>query len=218
MIDFASSAETIFSTDLSSATDTMPIDLFKKLLTVVGQDIDPDTPLYRDYQNSIEDVLSRMKRVMGQEFVLPNGKVTTYTVGQPMGTLGSFPMLDICNYVVALCAESETAPSRSPGSTFRIVGDDIIFNNVQTQRHYINLMDSLGVPISQSKTYNSGKFAQGVGREIIKRDGYTYMIYPMKFSNHTYSQDKKMRDWYAVLFPNLIKGVTSDERFDKTSL
>lgn len=155
---------------------------------------------------------------MGQEFVLPLGNRTTYTVGQPMGTLGSFPMLDICNYVVALCAESETVPSRNPGSTFRIVGDDIIFNNILTQRHYINLMTSLGVPISQSKTYNSGKFAQAVGREIIKRDGYTYMIYPMKFSNHTYSHDKKMRDWYVVLFPNLIKGVTSDQRFDKTSL
>lgn len=53
MIDFASSEGKIFSTDLSSATDTVPVDLFTELLKVVGQGIDPDSTLYRDYQDSM---------------------------------------------------------------------------------------------------------------------------------------------------------------------
>lgn len=131
---------------------------------------------------------------MRQPFELPTGNIVRYTVGQPMGSLGSFPILDFTNYIVSIAACFVVDPLLNPEHMFRIVGDDIVFSDIRVQKQYIQFMQSIGVPISTSKTYSTGAFAQAVGREIfVDRDGYNKVIYPLKFSNHTYTDDARMR-------------------------
>lgn len=203
MAAFASQYSTRCSTDLKSATDRIPRDLFNKYIRTIISKYGPDVYLSRYYhillkgyptlQKKFEDqkagifvgftdselkildlyrsqTKSRFKElgyqitdiidyISSQKFYNKELKgIVSYSVGQPMGMLGSFPILDISNYLMA-------SHSSDNDEDFTIVGDDIVFISSSTMEKYMEVCSALGIELSLDKTYKNG-FAQAVGREI----------------------------------------------------
>jgi len=159
----------LFSVDLESATDRLPVSFQAKLLQSLGA---------QHYAEALLDVCSR-------EFISPDlGGPVQYSVGQPMGLYGSFPLLNLTNCVV--CQVSCTAAREidpSGDHQFRVLGDDVVFTSEQSALCYRKIMSDLGVNISKAKSFD-GKVAEFAGFVMIPSsgpEGYT-VFRPYKFS------------------------------------
>lgn len=200
MAAFASEFSSRCSTDLKSATDRIPRDLFNKYIRTIISKYGPEEYMSRYYQvllkghptlyKKFEDRNAGIKvgftdselklinsylparfeelgyqitdiidYISSQKFYNKELKgIVSYSVGQPMGMLGSFPILDISNYLMA-------SHSSDNDNDFTIVGDDIVFISSSTMEKYMEVCSALGIELSLDKTYKNG-FAQAVGREI----------------------------------------------------
>lgn len=152
----------VFCTDLSSATDRFPREVSIGILEALG---------HQGYAEALSQVCD-MPFVCSES---PDGEIK-YTVGQPMGLYGSFPLFHISNMIVAEVARYRAFLERTDGirdnlvafadgSYFKTVGDDIIFSDGCIASHYRSMMNDFGVGISESKSFrgNVGEFAGFIG-------------------------------------------------------
>lgn len=164
------------SVDLSNATDRIPRDLFTELLSELG--------LHRveAMVNSISETKFKYKYL---------DAVVSYSVGQPMGMYGSFPILQVSNYMLANYACAATG--LQPDGNFIIVGDDIIFKEAKAGYKYVELCSALRIECKASKMFH--RFVnQFVGFDIIKdpyRPGVIQAIRPYKFKPNISVFDKR---------------------------
>lgn len=113
-----------------------------------------------------------VKTVKSMMFLTPNGERTTYSVGQPMGFYSSFPILDICNFIVAVSTLYDIPRIGKGLYPFSIVGDDIVFHSLEIsvlrtiKDRYIDTMERLGVEVNYLKTFSNG-LSQAVGTDIL---------------------------------------------------
>jgi len=156
----------VHSVDLSSATDRLPRNLQCDMLK--ASDLS-------DYADALDEISSKPWRLD-----TPTGtRSVSYTVGQPMGLYGSFPLLNLTNLMIARSAEREVTGKINPGETFHVIGDDIVFYDHQVCRQYMSDMSDLGVSISMDKTF-SGKVAQFAGFVIIPSSNGVTAFRPYK--------------------------------------
>lgn len=147
----------LFSVDLSSATDRLPRSLQKVLLDELG---------LADYSSALEEVSSR-------KWLMPDGSLVSYSVGQPMGVYGSFPLLNITNIFIGRMACNWCGWYKDYESHFRVLGDDIIFFSRGPAEVYQQIMADIGVKVSPTKTF-AGRVGQFAGFVILpSRTGYT---------------------------------------------
>jgi hypothetical protein len=145
---------TAYSTDMSAATDRFPRSFSEGLLRLCG---------LSSYAEALEDVCLRP----WQCDFSPTGHVYC-EAGQPMGLYGSFPLFHFSNLVVADIALLRVQRIKDnislypDGSAFKVVGDDINHSDPDVDREYRNILQSLNVEISETKSFK-GQIAEFAG-------------------------------------------------------
>lgn len=149
----------LYSMDLSSATDRLPISLQSLLLSQV----------FKLNQNEIEAWEDLM---VGRGYLVPQSKkVVYYSVGQPMGALSSWAMLALTHHFIVQCAawQSGVIPRSILFKDYAVLGDDIVIFNTKVAKRYHKIILSLGVECNLAKSVLS---PSGVGLEFAKKTFY----------------------------------------------
>nr|QDH89648.1 MAG: RNA-dependent RNA polymerase [Mitovirus sp.] len=144
--------ESYHSLDLSAATDRFPIDLQVDLL------------------DSIERASSRPYRGIGkawkalmvnEPFLTPDGDLLHYEVGQPMGARSSWACFTLSHHCVVQKAAFDCGAY--PFKEYVLLGDDIVIYNDAVAKRYKEIICSLGVDCSPTKSHvssNTYEFAK----------------------------------------------------------
>lgn len=130
-----------FSMDLSSATDRFPLSLQTKVL---------EYALGEKYAEAWSFLMSGTAFLLGKDSSRP----VWYNAGQPMGAYSSWAMFTLCHhFVMYVCLRKEGLPLDS--KLYCILGDDIVIAHKGLAHRYRELMETLGVQISEMKTHVS---------------------------------------------------------------
>jgi len=152
----------LYSLDLSSATDRLPISLQVKLLSKIFRD---------------EDLATKWKTLLvGRTYSVPKAagvpeKEVTYAVGQPMGALSSWAMLALTHHFIVQCA-AWNCGIISPHklyTNYALLGDDLVLGDHQVMISYLKILKALGVECGLHKSVISHS---GTSLEFAKRTFY----------------------------------------------
>jgi len=129
-----------YSLDLSNATDRFPAEMQRFILE---QAIDPE------YAGAWVRVLT------DHEFKVPwEGHSVKYAVGQPIGAYSSWAVFALSHHLMVRVAATRAGLGpRWHG--YVLLGDDIVIGNHDVAKHYREIMDNLGVQISEAKSHVS---------------------------------------------------------------
>jgi hypothetical protein len=153
---------TLFSLDLSAATDRLPLWLEKAVLAgFTGKEFSENWASFlvnRDYSLTLTNVKEDK----------PRRYRVRYAVGQPMGAYSSWAMLALVHhFIVQYCAKKSGVTNGLTWFTdYCIVGDDIVIGNARVAKEYLRVMRVLGVGIGLHKSLIS---ASGSAVEFAKR-------------------------------------------------
>jgi len=161
----------VYSIDLSSATDRFPRSYSIGILEALG---------LNHYASALEEYCQQKLNAsqLGREEI-------QYSVGQPMGLCGSFPLFHLSNLVVAdkavqhCISQGKNITSFPNGMYYQVVGDDIILSDPSVADRYSNLIRSMGIDVSHNKTL-SGTTAEFAGFVIMKTNQGTACYRPYK--------------------------------------
>jgi hypothetical protein len=137
----------IFSFDLSSATDMIPIQIQTMLLSrLLGND------LAKAWERLLVD----------RDYRVPKGtsiksSTVRYTRGQPIGALSSWAMLALTHHFLVYVAAHRA--NIHPFSDYVVCGDDIAIGSPDVAKTYFDLCAELGIPISVPKSLKSSSDA-----------------------------------------------------------
>lgn len=87
-------------------------------------------------------------------FITPTGESITYVVGQPMGGYSSWAVFTLCHHLVVQYA-STLCGNKGFFTGYRLLGDDIVISDKLVASKYQEIMTTLGVEISESKSHIS---------------------------------------------------------------
>lgn len=173
-----SEGKTVWSYDLSSATDNAPREIQFFILKLF---------------NIPSDLLRVFEYVSQGEWILPDefgrGGQATWSVGQPLGTIPSFATFALWHHtlICGICRRLNVDPK----ITYRVLGDDVVIIDKKVAEEYKRVISSLGIPISLNKSYTSDNYAEFAGYHISKDT----LVRPGKFKDITPSSlMSKLRD------------------------
>lgn len=139
--------KTLFSYDLSAATDRLPVDLQKDLLSaLMGEGL---SHLWKALLVSRPYRLPKIAKSYNLGF-----NMVKYEVGQPMGALSSWAMLALTHHAIVQFSALQVGVIR-PKEWFRgyaVLGDDIVIANEAVAAKYLKIMDELGVGVGLAKS------------------------------------------------------------------
>jgi hypothetical protein len=193
---FASKWPCMYSYDLSSATDRLPISLQRELIAV----------LY----NNIELSNLWVKLLVDRGYKVPKGETLHYSVGQPMGALSSWAMLAVTHHFIIQCAawRSGKYPIGIFFRRYAILGDDIVIGDKLIAGHYYNIISQLGVKVGLAKSVISHN---GLGLEFAKK---TFVrgqnVSPIPFKEYAVTSGSlpaliEFSRKYSLSVPNIVK-------------
>jgi hypothetical protein len=144
---------TIYSFDLSAATDRFPLWFQQKVLGILLKDT-----AAAGYWATL---------LTGRNYKTADGTKLRYNTGQPMGALTSFNIFTFSHHVAVQIAASR-AKKALPFTEYVIIGDDVTINSKDVAGEYKTLMSELDVGISLSKSvlHSEGLLPAG---ELAKR-------------------------------------------------
>jgi hypothetical protein len=154
--------KSLFSLDLSAATDRLPLWLQKAILAGITGEV------YAQYWAEL---------LVNRDYVLLLKNNNTdrmvrypirYAVGQPMGALSSWAMLALTHHFIVQFA-AYRAGFRSWFTEYGILGDDIVLGNIDVAKEYLFIMQVLGVGIGLHKSLIS---ISGRALEFAKKTFY----------------------------------------------
>jgi len=93
--------------------------------------------------------------MVGEGFANPwSTEHIRYGCGQPMGAYSSFPAFALSHHFIVYLAAKRVGmnPQRLK---YAILGDDIVISGKRLATAYLQILDELGVPVSESKTLQS---------------------------------------------------------------
>lgn len=180
LTEFMGQGNPAYSVDLSSATDRFPRSLSTEYLRGLGLGL---------WAGAIEEVSS-------QKWASPFGDIS-YGTGQPMGLRSSFPLFHLSNQV--LCEEAEkladlrltlsgstgrpggeaTLKKFPNGSTFYVLGDDVVFSDRRVVEVYRSFLNEMGVDVSDAKSF-SGHVTEFAGFVVTEARGRPFAFRPYK--------------------------------------
>lgn len=133
----------LYGFDLSSATDRLPIDIQRDILTQLG------------FNGKL------WMQTLGFNWIPSFGDKTPvkYSVGQPMGAYSSFNMLAITHHVIVQAAAVKSNHVL-PFKDYCILGDDIVIANDKIALNYQEIISDLGVEMSLQKSIISKDFTE----------------------------------------------------------
>lgn len=144
--------KTVYSVDLSGATDNFPRSYQIGILEGLG--------LHQE-ANLLEFLASAAWKLSPELSESVGYKYITYTKGQPQGLYGSFPLFGLAHNLLVsqMCLDLGLRPN----DNFRILGDDIVITDGNLYNAYIGWLQTFKVPISWDKTLTSGSVAEFAG-------------------------------------------------------
>jgi hypothetical protein len=155
--------------DLSSATDRLPITLQVDILNALGVRGDLWSNLL-DFPWAIPGELHKLSDEYVKNFLksgklynVHNEQYVKYSVGQPMGAYSSWGMLAVTHHVIVQIAAVQCGFKVNTFKQYCVLGDDIVINNDRVANVYLQLMETLGVSINNSKSiisYDIVEFAK----------------------------------------------------------
>lgn len=207
------------SVDLSHATDYLP----KGVGDYIIDSIIPSEAL-DDSKVSVEERLLRQifgAHYQNEDFVLSrklfdfmsraqwkNGEfLDSWKVGQPLGTLPSFGMLALEHNILLESLSVDCGYLHSP---YTVLGDDVLLFSKRMRRAYMQMMRSLGVPLSMHKSYEHN-LVEFAGQIIVKNQPVSYTPDPTRVSWYNlfdYSRNSGFLLSYHELPHGIQKGLT----------
>lgn len=167
----------LYSLDLSSATDRLPISLQVKLLTAIS--------------GSPRLAKAWEQLMVGRTFSVPKEaglsvKRVSYSVGQPMGALSSWAMLALTHHFIVQAAAWNAG--LSPSKIYRnyaLLGDDLVLGDKSVMIQYLAILKSLGVEC-------------GLHKSVISHNGTS-----LEFAKRTFFKGQdvspiSLTEWYAA--------------------
>jgi hypothetical protein len=141
-----------------------------------------------------------------------NGEyLDSWKVGQPLGTLPSFGMLALEHNILLESLAVDCGYLHSP---YTVLGDDVLLFSKRMRRAYIQMMKSLGVPLSMHKSYEHN-LVEFAGQIIVKNQPVSYTPDPSKVSWYNlfdYSRNSGFLLSYHELSRGIRKGLTRRAR------
>lgn len=180
--------EKCYCTDLSSATDRFPREFSIQVLNRLGME---------NYGQALRAVCESDIQAPWQD------DPVHYGTGQPMGLYGSFPLFTLSHLLVCNLAEARVKQQRvneaaellikgisrgaqpkpltqfQDGTTFKVIGDDVVFSDGDVASEYRGIMSSMDVPISEPKSY-TGEVAEFAGFMVVKTNQGVAAFRPYK--------------------------------------
>jgi len=148
------------SVDLSKATDNLPLSWFEKIEEFLN------IPSSMDIQIS-RDLFYQVARGPWRN----GSNISRWTVGQPLGTLPSFPILGLTHN---LFLESLALKEGYGHSPYCILGDDVLISKKRLRNSYIQQMTGRGIPLSLHKSYEHN-LVEFAGQVLIKNQPARYI-------------------------------------------
>lgn len=152
----------LFSLDLSAATDRLPIWLQAAIVEAfAGKEYAHNWVQFLTARDYVLTLTDKNKDV-------PVRYKLRYAVGQPMGAYSSWAMLALTHHlIVQFCAYSVgVVPAGTWFRDYAILGDDIVIGNAKVAKRYIEVLATLGVGVGLHKSLIS---AAGTALEFAKR-------------------------------------------------
>lgn len=134
------------SIDLKSATDLIPITLYRACFNGILPE---------------ETVSLWISFLTDRPFRVPNSKLVKrelrgtdirYGRGQPMGTLSSWPSMALVHHALELFSAYRVGLDPSLFVDYRVLGDDNVTGNALVSQEYLKVTSLLSVPTSLAKT------------------------------------------------------------------
>lgn len=148
--------------DLRSATDRFPRSLQIEFLRKVG----------------LGHWVKPLEEACEGKYWVPSARTYwSYSVGQPMGLAGSFPLFHLTHYSLL----HEIAENYRARDCFAVLGDDVVISHKGVAEEYRRTILSLGVELSEEKSYGGGDLTEFAGFLATRRpDGSVAVFRPFK--------------------------------------
>jgi len=157
-LKYLTNSAALYSLDLSSATDRLPISLQVKILTALSG----SSELAEAWSRLLVDRTYRHPSA----YPLPSQEVR-YAVGQPMGALSSWAMLALTHHFIVQSAAWRAGYNRSYLYTnYALLGDDLVLGDISVMKQYLHILRALGVECGLHKSVISH---QGLSLEFAKK-------------------------------------------------
>jgi hypothetical protein len=152
----------IYSIDLKSATDMIPISLYRDVFAAIWQA--PTVDLWIDL------LTDRWFHVPSDKLVIKGlrGCSVKYGRGQPMGTLSSWPSMALVHHAVTLFAAMRAGYDPAVFYNYRVLGDDNVTAGADVANSYVDTAKALCIPTSTAKTLSGDAFI--FAQQIYLRD------------------------------------------------
>jgi hypothetical protein len=156
--DALSKGITVFSVDLSSATDLFPLSLQMAMLRemfagYVGQDnVDSKAAL---------QAVKLFENLSTAKWKLPSGMKIAWSKGQPLGLKPSFPLFALTHGLLLYALNRFRHDNK-----FFVLGDDVVITSPDLNSRYREALTKLGCVISDSKSLVSSTLAEFAGKII----------------------------------------------------
>lgn len=145
----------VYSLDLSSATDRLPI--FTQALVLKRM-----IPEF-----SVSIICLWVFVMVGRKFLYRRNvgkhnvdKFVSYRIGQPMGFYSSWAMLALTHHCIVWYASYQAGYTKDYFRHYAILGDDIVISSETVAREYKKIISNLGVSISLHKSYESSSTSE----------------------------------------------------------
>lgn len=157
-LDKSITYRSVYSVDLSSATDRLPIDLQVGILDKLT-----GLPIGSLWKRILVD---RPYMIRKNDYV-PSGYVY-YSTGQPMGCLSSWAMLAVTHHAIMQYCSQRVYNTNEWCTDYEILGDDLVIFDTKLYHEYLSIMKELDVGINLSKSLVSDHLS---AFEFAKRTG-----------------------------------------------
>lgn len=141
---------TVYSYDLSSATDRIPLHVYQVLLQEI---LSPEAATLWKHVLTARAWWDRDFTWDPEEGLKPEGMwiPRKYLVGQPMGAYSSWAMLAVAHHaIVQYCAHLEGLEGWF--EAYAVVGDDIVIYHDAVAKRYLAVVTGLGISVSMEKS------------------------------------------------------------------
>jgi hypothetical protein len=158
----------IWSYDLKSATDTIPLALYRSLFSYILPQHIVDLWLELLVNRAFK-IPADMEKLfpfwpdMDAADRLKAGRIR-YNTGQPMGALTSWASMALVHHAIVLWSAVNVGETRRSAILsfidYLVLGDDIVIANRKVAEEYLRLCKSLGIQVGLAKSYisDSGMF------------------------------------------------------------
>lgn len=189
LLEFSKRGYTEFySYDLKSATDTIPLSLYKELLKpmiplplfTLWLELLVGLPFLVPKENVDDRGMSGLKNPTYQDVEdLHRANEVRYTCGQPMGALSSWASMALVHHALVWLAAFKCGQLREEKSplprwihftAYLVLGDDVVIANKDVAEAYSSICSSLGIKIGLPKSYISGSLMNFANQTYLKSE------------------------------------------------